>query len=142
MRILIAEDFAPFRALVSSLLLENSDVQVIYEVSDGLEAVRRARELTPDLILLDIGLPGVNGMDAARQILGLMPTAKIVFLSQHNSRDVVQEALGLGGLGYVYKPRAGIDLFPAILAALRGKQFVSSGLGVTGPDPTDETHSP
>jgi len=112
----------------------------VYEVSDGLEAIRRALELNPDLILMDIGLPGLNGIDAAREIREVIPQSKIVFLTQETSTEVVQEARDVGALGYVHKSRAAQDLFPALTAALQGKQFVSSGLaGFTAAEgPTEE----
>jgi DNA-binding NarL/FixJ family response regulator len=126
--VLLVEDFGPFRAFVSTLLREKPDVQVVSEASDGLEAVRRARELHPDLILMDIGLPGLNGIEAARRIRELAPRSRIVFLTQEGSSEVVEEALSSGALGYVHKPRVATDLFPAVAAVLEGKQFVSNGL--------------
>ena len=104
------------------------ELQVICEASDGPEAVLKAEELKPDLIVLDIGLPKLNGIEAARRIRQLSPSSKIVFLSLHNSPDVVQGALSTGALGYVYKADVRSDLLPAIEAVLRGKQFVSSSL--------------
>ena len=126
--VLLVEDFGPFRALVSSLLREKPDFEVVSEASDGLEAVRCAEELDPDLILMDIGLPGLNGIEAARRIRELAPRSRIVFLTQEGSSEVVEEALSSGALGYVHKPRAGNDLFPAVAAVLEGNQFVSDGL--------------
>lgn len=95
------------------------------ELSDGLAAVQKAKELNPDLILLDIGLPGLNGIEAGRQIRKVVPSAKIIFLTQESSEDVVQEALSLGALGYVVKTRAGTDLLAAVEAVLTGEQYVS-----------------
>lgn len=94
------------------------------ELSDGLAAVQKAKELNPDLILLDIGLPGLNGIEAGRQIRKVVPSAKIIFLTQESSEDVVQEALSLGALGYVVKTRAGTDLLAAVEAVLTGEQYV------------------
>ncbi len=101
-------------------------MEVVCELSDGLAAVQKAVELKPDLVLLDIGLPGLNGIEVGRQIRKLVPNAKIIFLTQESSADVVQEALRLGALGYVVKTRAGSDLMPALEAVLQGKQFASS----------------
>jgi DNA-binding NarL/FixJ family response regulator len=101
-------------------------LEVVCELSDGLAAVQKAVELKPDLVLLDIGLPGLNGIEVGRQIRKLVPNAKIIFLTQESSADVVQEALRLGALGYVVKTRAGSDLMPALEAVLQGKQFASS----------------
>lgn len=100
-------------------------MEVVCELSDGLAAVQKAEELKPDLILLDIGLPGLNGIEAGRQIRKVVPSAKIIFLTQESSEDVVQEALSLGALGYVVKTRAGSDLLAAVETVLEGKQYVS-----------------
>ena len=81
-RVLVVEDFAPFRQFILSTLASRRDLQVIGEVSDGLEAVQKSAELQPDLILLDIGLPRLNGIEAARRIRMLSPSSRIVFLSQ------------------------------------------------------------
>jgi len=109
--------------------------QVIAEASDGREAIQKAEEFKPDLIVLDVGLPNVNGIEAARQIRQLSPSSKIVFLSQNNDLNVVRAALGTGAQGYVYKMDVRRDFLPAIEAVLRGKQFVSSSL--KGHDFTD-----
>ena len=127
-RVLVVDDFEPSRCFVCSTLEKVPGLQVICEVSDGLEAVQKAEALKPDLILLDIGLPSLNGIEAARRIRKLVPDCKILFLSQESSADVVQEALTLGALGYVVKARAGTELLAAVQTVLQGKQFVSSGL--------------
>jgi DNA-binding NarL/FixJ family response regulator len=123
--VLVVEDFEPFRRFVCSTLRKTPEFQVVCEVSDGLEAVQKAEELKPNLILLDIGLPTLNGIEAARQIRELAPESKILFLSQESSADVVQEALNLGALGYVVKAHVGIDLLAAVEAVILGEQFVS-----------------
>jgi DNA-binding NarL/FixJ family response regulator len=125
-RILIVEDFLPFRRFVCSTLGTKPELQVVGEASDGLEAVQKAEELKPDLILLDIGLPSLNGIDAVRQIRKISPKSKIIFLSQESSSDVIQEALNLGASAYVVKIRAGSDLLAAVDSVLQGKKFVSS----------------
>jgi DNA-binding NarL/FixJ family response regulator len=127
-RVIVVEDFAPFREFVRSRLGKYPGVQIIGEASDGLEAVRLAEDLKPELILLDIGLPKVDGIAAARQIRKLSPESKIVFVSQESSSDVVQEALNLGAWGYVLKRKAAIDLLAAVEAVIQGTKFVSSGL--------------
>src|ERR1700741_2146371 len=96
MRVLVVEDFAPFWQVIRSTLAERPDVQVIGEVADGLEGVQKAALLAPDLVLLDIGLPTLNGIEAARQIRKLAPASKIIFLSQEFSDDMVEKALSLG----------------------------------------------
>ncbi|MGC1423464.1 MAG: response regulator [Terracidiphilus sp.] len=127
-RVLVVEDFEPFRRLICSTLRTRPEFQIIGEVADGLEAVQRAEELQPDLIMLDIGLPSLNGIDAARRIRKLSPKSKIIFMSQESSSDVVHEALALGALGYVVKIHAGNELLPAVAEVLQGRQFVGSGL--------------
>jgi DNA-binding NarL/FixJ family response regulator len=130
MRVLVVEDFAPFWQVIRSTLAERADVQVIGEVADGLEAVQKVELLEPDLVLLDIGLPTLNGIEAARQIRKLAPASKIIFVSQESSSEVVQEALKLGAWGYVAKTRVASDLLAAVDAFFEGRQFVSVGLGI------------
>lgn len=125
-RVLVVEDFVPFRIIICSILQAMSNLQVVGEVSDGSEAVRKAVELRPDLILLDIGLPELNGIEAARQIRELVPACKIIFLSQEFSPDVVEEAFSLGARGYVTKVNAGSELLAAVESVVSGQQFVSS----------------
>jgi DNA-binding NarL/FixJ family response regulator len=127
-RVLVVEDHEPFRRFVCSTLAENHGLQVICEASDGLEAVERAEEHQPDLIVLDIGLPSLDGIEAARRIRKLSPKSKILFLSQESAADVVEEAFRLGALGYVVKAQAGIELLAAVGSVCQGKRFVSSGL--------------
>jgi DNA-binding NarL/FixJ family response regulator len=128
LRVLIVEDYEAFRRFICLALQQREAFEVIEEVSDGLEAVQKAQELEPDLILLDIGLPKLNGLEAGRRIRKVSPNSKILFLSQESSPDVVREALSLGAQGYILKARAQSDLLPAIDAVLGGKRFVSSGL--------------
>lgn len=125
-RVLVVEDFLPFRKFICSTLEQRGDLQVICEVSDGLEAVHKAEELKPDLILLDIGLPTLNGIEAARKIRELTPNSKIIFLSQESSPDVVNEALSLGARGYIVKTHAGSELLAAIEAVLADQRFVGT----------------
>ncbi len=125
MRVLVVEDFTKFRLFISSTLAKRQDLQIVGEASDGFEAVQKAVELKPDLVLMDIGLPSINGIDAARLIRELVPEAKIIFLSQESSTEIVQEALSVGASAYVVKVNAGIELVPAIEAVISGRQFVS-----------------
>ena len=126
-RLLIVDDFEPFRRYACSILKGRSEFRVT-EASDGLEAVQKAEEQQPDVILLDIGLPILNGMMVARRVAKLAPASRVLFVSQESSPVVVREALGLGAVGYVHKQRAQSDLLPAIDAVLGGAQFVSKGL--------------
>jgi DNA-binding NarL/FixJ family response regulator len=124
-RVMIVEDYLSFRKFVCLKLAQRPKLKVVCEVSDGLEAVQKAEELKPDLILLDMGLPTLNGFEAARRILGLAPESKIIFASQETSTDIVQEAMKLGAWGYVFKTHAEADMLMAIDAVLSGKRFVS-----------------
>jgi len=126
-RILVVEDFEPWRRFISSLVEQEPQLRIICEVSDGLEAVQKAKELKPDLILLDIGLPKLNGVDAARKIRTLAPRSKILFLSQEYSAAVVREALGIGA-GFIVKTDARRELLSAVKAVMLGEEFLSSGL--------------
>ncbi len=127
-RILVADDYGAWRRKVYQILEVRPEFQILCEVADGLEAVQRAGELKPDLVLLDIGLPKLNGIEAARQIRKLAPDSKIVFLSLSKSSDIVQAALSTGALGYVWKTDAGSDLLPAFDAVLQGKEFLSRSI--------------
>ncbi len=124
-RVMVVEDYQPFRQLVCSKLEEQPELQVICEVTDGLEAVQKAEALKPDLILLDIGLPTLDGIEAARRILEFVPESKIIFLTMQTSPAFVQEAMRLGAWGYVYKTHVACDLLPVISAVLSGQKFVS-----------------
>jgi DNA-binding NarL/FixJ family response regulator len=127
-KILVVEDLDRFRQFVVLSLRQRAEFQLIYEASDGLEAVERAEELKPDLILLDIGLPRLNGIEAGRRIRKVSPNSKILFVSQESSADVVQEALHLGAQGYLLKADAARELLPAVDAVLQGRQYLSRRL--------------
>lgn len=130
-RILVVDDYEPFRHCVRGILQARPECQVIGEASDGLQAVNQAKELQPDLILLDIGLPTLSGIEASHRISRLVPAATILFISQENDPDVVAEAMNNGAKGYVHKVKANTELLPAIEAVLRGDRFLSTGLGRT-----------
>jgi DNA-binding NarL/FixJ family response regulator len=136
--VLVVEDFDPFRQFVCSTLGKRPELQIVGEASDGLEAVHKAEELQPDLILLDIGLPSLNGIEAAQRIRELSPRSEILFVSQESSVDVVQKALSLGAAGYIAKVDAGSELLAAVEAVRQGRQFISSGLSVHDFTPTNE----
>ena len=127
---LVVDDYPPFCDFVRSTLQKRPELLVIGEVSDGLAAVRYSRELQPDLVLLDIGLPDLNGIEVARQVREVAPSSKILFVSENRSREVVTEALRSGD-GYVVKSSAASELLPAVESVLQGKQFVSASLGTT-----------
>ena len=125
-RVLVVDDFEPWRRAICSMLQKQPELRVIGEASDGLEAVHKAEELQPDLVVLDIGLPTLNGIEAARRIRKLSPQSKIIFVSQESSADVVQRAFGTGARGYLVKTDARRELLTAVDAVLRGEQFVGS----------------
>jgi DNA-binding NarL/FixJ family response regulator len=127
-RVLVVDDFENWRRQAHSLLQARPEWQVIAEALDGSEAVQKAEDLKPDLILLDIGLPKLSGIEAARRIRQVSPSSKIIFLSQNSDLDVVRAALGSGALGFVSKIDAGRELLPAVDAVLGGRQFVSSSI--------------
>jgi DNA-binding NarL/FixJ family response regulator len=123
--VLIAEDFPGFRQFLSATLRQRSSIQEIHEVSDGLEAVRKAAQLQPHLVLLDIGLPTINGIEVARKIRELSPQSKIVFVTSLSSAEIAREALTTGAQGIVLKLDASSELLSAVAAVMRGEQFVS-----------------
>jgi len=113
-RLLVVDDYETWRDFARSIFKDKPGFQVIAEVSDGPQAVEKAKELQPDVILLDIGLPTMNGIDAARQIREVSSKSKILFVSQESSPDIVQEALNTGAAGYVLKTNANRELFLAV----------------------------
>jgi DNA-binding NarL/FixJ family response regulator len=127
-RVLVVDDYEPWRHYCSTTLQNEQGLQVVGEVADGLEAVQQAQELQPDLILLDIGLPTLNGIEAARRIREVSPASKILFVSENRSADIAEEALSMGACGYVIKSDAEKELLPAIEAILAGKRFVTASL--------------
>jgi DNA-binding NarL/FixJ family response regulator len=124
-RILLADDFEPWRSFVASLLQKNPEWQIC-EATDGLEAIQKTQEFQPDLIILDIGLPKVNGIEAASSIRKIAPPSKILFVSANRSPDIAAAALHAGGHGYVVKSDGANELLVAIETVLQGKRYVSS----------------
>jgi len=124
-RTLIVDDFDDFRQFICSTLKQGTGCEVVGEASDGLQAVLQAESLQPDLVLLDLGLPTLNGIEAARRIRKLSPNSKILFVTENSSREIAQEALRRGANGYLLKSDA-TDLLSAVETVLRGEPFVSS----------------
>lgn len=124
-RVLLVDDFELWRMHVRSFLSEQPGFKVVAEASDGREAVQRAEEMQPDLILLDIGLPRLSGIDAARIIRQVARPTKILFVSENRDLDIIRAALSAGGHGYVVKVDAASDLLVAMQTVVRGEQFVS-----------------
>jgi len=127
-RILVVDDFGPWRLSVCRRLEAHKHLQVVGEATDGLEAIQKAQELKPDMVLMDISLPNLNGIAAARWIGKLAPKARILFLTQHNDAGMMNAALSDGVQGYVLQADAESELLPAIEAVLRGEKFVSMRL--------------
>ena len=127
-RVLVVDDVELWRTFVRTHLEKEPNLQVINVAADGLDAVRKAEELLPDLILLDINLPGLNGFEVARQIRAGSPRSTILFLSGESDPDVVRHTFSAGGFGYVLKSDAARDLIAGIESVLLGGRFVSSSL--------------
>jgi len=124
-RTLVVDDYERWRDFISNTLKQELGLEVIGSVSDGSAAVQQAQQLKPDLILLDIGLPTLNGIQAAARIRETSPSSKILFVSENRSPDVVERALNTGASGYVVKSDAARDLLSAVIAVLEGRRFVS-----------------
>jgi DNA-binding NarL/FixJ family response regulator len=124
-RILVVDDNLHWRSVICAILNRSSGWRIVGEASDGLEAIQKSRELQPDLVVLDIGLPEVNGFHVARKIAAFAPHSKILFLSAQLSPNLVEEALRVGAYGYVAKLDAALELLPAVEAVLGGERFVS-----------------
>ena len=127
-RVLVVEDHREFSGQIRRILARCAAVQVVGQAFNGLEAISKAEELRPDVVLLDIGLPKMNGLRVADYLRSIMPTARIAFVTQESSPDVIQQAFNSGGRAYVHKCRIQLDLLCAIDALLTGKQFVSRDL--------------
>jgi len=121
----VVDDFEPWRRFACLTLRKKPGLQVVGEASNGLEAFQKAVELEPDLILLGVGVSSRNGIEAARRIREMVPEAKIIFLIEESSVDIVQEAMSIGASGYVFKTMAASGLITAVETVLSGLKFVS-----------------
>jgi DNA-binding NarL/FixJ family response regulator len=136
-RVLVVDDFARWRIAICSILADDADFEVIGESPDGLDAVRKSGELFPDLVLMDIGLPGLSGLDAARQILEVSPRTKILFLSAADVLDVIREALMIGA-GFILKADASQNLLAIARSIVRNEPFVRFSVLDEIPDDSGE----
>jgi len=127
-RILVADDHEVVRRGVCALLESHAGFQVCDEAVDGREAVEKATRSLPDVVILDIGMPGLNGFDAARQIRKVSPASEILILTMHESEQVIREVLAAGARGYVLKSDAGRDLVAAVEALSHHKTFFTSSV--------------
>ncbi len=131
-RVLLVDDHEVARRGIRSVLSSDSNLEVISEAADGEEAVKQAEELHPAVVLLDITLPGISGIQVARRLRVSSPDSRIIFLSQHDSIQIAKDALSVGAHGYVVKSDAGRDLLAAIQAVYEGRIFVSRTLIARG----------
>ena len=127
-RVLVVEDHEPFRRVICELLQQREDLLIVGEAADGLDAICQAEALRPDVVILDIGLPMLNGIEVAERIRARVPDAKVMFVTNESSLEVVDQAFSRGAHGYVYKPRALRDVLPVLDTIIRGGRFVSGGL--------------
>ncbi len=123
-RILVVDDFAEWRRTIASIISEDPGLEIIEEASDGLEAVEKCKELQPDLVVLDVGLPKISGLEAARRIREVSPGTKILFLTATPGRDVMRAAMEIGAVGYIAKANALRDLMPAVRAAVVDEEYL------------------
>lgn len=126
-KVLVVDDYAPWVHFVSLALAIKPDVQIVGQATNGLTALQKVVELKPDVVILDIGLPDVNGIQVAKQILELVPKVRILFLSENTAPETVRAALLTGAQAYVVKSFAARDLLPALDALLLDCYFVSAG---------------
>src|SRR4051812_27952893 len=127
-RILLVDDYAEWNHHVSGKLQNDPRYRVVGEVADGLDVLPAAERLEPDLVVLDIGLPRLNGLEVARRLLDRSPQSRILFLTENRSPEIAAAAIATGAYGYVVKSDATGDLLPAIGAIAEGKTFVSPRL--------------
>ena len=127
-RVLLAEDHTIVRQGIRSLLDEEAGIEVIGEAEDGREAIRMTQQLLPDVVLMDITMPGLNGLEATRQIKALFPETKVLVLTMHADEEYVYQILRAGASGYVVKKAAVTELVLAIQAVYRGDSFLSPSI--------------
>jgi two-component system response regulator NreC len=124
-RVVIADDHTILREGLRKLLSEEGDIEVVGEAADGHDAIRKTEELKPDVVILDLAMPGLNGIAAAKKLRGAAPSAKILILTVHQEEEYVYETLRAGASGYVLKDAAAPDLISAIRKASKGEVYLS-----------------
>ena len=128
LRILIANDFQPWTHQLKTILSKEPLYEVVCSVSDGLSALKKVDELKPDLVLADIGIPTISGIDLARSLQRVQPRPHVLFVSAETAPSTVRAALKAGGKGYVLKSHAAVDLLKAVETVRKGEQFLSEPL--------------
>lgn len=124
-RLLLVDDYKPWREWLRSKLGDSDRFKIVEEADDGYEALAKAHSLNPDLVLLDVGMPGLSGIETASLLRNAVPEAKIIFVSQNEDSDVIRAVLHDGASGYVLKTKAESDLLPSIQAVFDGESFCS-----------------
>lgn len=132
LQVLTVDDSPCWRMYILKTLAAESDLKIVGHAVDGFEAVQKASELRPDVVVMDLSLPGINGLDATRRIRMVSPDSKVLFFSGHAARDLVAAAFEAGGSGYILKSDAAFDLVPGIRAIWENRQYVSRSLGGDG----------
>lgn len=127
-RVLAVDDYAPLQRFISELFERESDLKIVAMASGGWEAVQIAKQLQPEVILMDVGLPEMSGIEATRRIREVSPQSRILFLSEHLGRDIIEAAFAAGGMGYVLKSDSLHDLIPGVRTILRGERYLSRSL--------------
>lgn len=127
-RVLTVDDSPPWQLYILKSLETESDLKIVAQVGDGLEAVQEAAKLCPDIIVMDLGLPCINGLEATRRIRSVSPNSKVLFLSEHRSQGFIDAAFEAGASGYVLKSDAASDLVAGIRAIVEKKEYVSRSL--------------
>lgn len=130
-RVLVADAFKPWREVICNLLENELNLLILHSSSNGTDAVRQAAHHRPDLVILDVDLPGLNGIEVARQISQLSPNSKLLFLTMNVDPDVVRAAFDAGAHGYVLKTDAAKDLLVAVPQVSTGKRFISAAISIT-----------
>jgi len=140
-RILVVDDYEPWRHKICSLLKAKPELRIVAECWNGADAVERAGALKPNLITMDIGIPELNGIEAAVRVAEVSPSSKILFISENTEPEVVSAAIDAGASGYLQKMRVGTELLPAVTLIIRGGYFFSPYIerSTASPEPTDRT---